>query len=100
MPTTPSPAILSAGAAQAHAAASPSLATPAAGKVNARQVAACFGAACARRATCVHYADVESPDEQRFVLTCRTPEGAFPLFEDRRAVTRTSPAADSEGGEI
>jgi uncharacterized OB-fold protein len=69
---------------------------PEAGKPDAREVAACLGSCCPKRGRCVHYADVESPDEHRVVLTCRTPEGAFPLFRDRRAPVAVA-VVDGEG---
>jgi len=71
------------------------------GKSDARNVAACFGVGCPKRGRCVHYADVELPAERRVVLTCRTPEGAFPLFEAIEPRRRSDAASvDGEGSEV
>jgi hypothetical protein len=60
--------------------------------------AACFGSGgCPHHATCPLYRKVELPGQERFVSTCRTPEGRYPLFEPRRAVAAV---VDGEGSEI
>jgi hypothetical protein len=48
----------------------------------------------------VHYANVERPQEHRVVLTCRTPEGTFPLFEAVEPRRRTDAVVDGEGSEV
>jgi hypothetical protein len=58
--------------------------------------AACFGTRCSRHSSCTHYHGVETPDRRRFIGTCRTPAGAYPLFEPRQAVPAAS-VVDGEG---
>lgn len=64
------------------------------------RAAACYGTDCSRRGKCLHYAEVEMPGEHRVVLTCRTPEGKFPLFvpAHKATVIRLAPV-DGEGSE-
>jgi hypothetical protein len=72
-----------------------------AGKSHSRNIAACLGIACPKRGRCVHYAEVELPEQPRHVRTCRTPEGAYPLFEAIEPRRRTDESVvDSNGGEI
>jgi len=62
---------------------------------------ACYGEHCQKRGRCVAYQRVEEQGQERFVLTCRTPEGTFPLFQaiEPRRRTDASPV-DGEGSEI
>ncbi|HYC00373.1 MAG TPA: hypothetical protein VEC57_14645 [Candidatus Limnocylindrales bacterium] len=87
-------------AANAHAAAQLVPEPTPASNQRARQVAACYGECCPKRGRCVVYRGVELPGADWFVLTCRTPEGAFPLFEDVAQPLPRALDADSEGGEI
>jgi len=87
-------------AANAHAAARLVPEPNSASKSRTQQVAACYGECCPKRGRCVVYRGVELPGADRFVLTCRTPEGAFPLFEDVARPLPRALDADSEGGEI
>lgn len=77
MPTTSTPAI---AAAQARATAASPVAAPRTGNAGAREVAACFGCCCPDHGRCKRYRGVEKPGQERFISTCRTPEGAYPLF--------------------
>jgi hypothetical protein len=65
-----------------------------------RPVAACLGLCCPKRGRCVHYSEVELPEQPRHVRTCRTPEGTYPLFEAIEPRRRTDSPVDSNGGEI
>jgi hypothetical protein len=64
------------------------------------QPAACFGVACPKRGRCVHYAQVELPEQPRHVRTCRTPEGVFPLFVAVEPRRWTDAPVDGDGSEI
>ena len=98
MPTAPTPAIASAAT---NAAASPSPELQPSGNQRAQHVAACLGICCPKRGRCVHYSEVERPEQPRAVRSCRTPEGTFPLFEaiEPRRRTDASPV-DGEGSEV
>jgi hypothetical protein len=96
MPTPTSPAIHSAEPANAAASPSPELA--AVSNARARNVAACYGEHCQKRGRCVAYGRVEERGQERFVLTCRTPEGIYPLFEAVEPRRRTDAhPVDGEG---
>jgi hypothetical protein len=58
--------------------------------------AACLGITCPKRGHCVHYTEVELPEQPPVVRSCRTPEGGYPLFVDRRPVVVAGPV-DGEG---
>ena len=63
--------------------------------------AVCYGSLCTWRGRCALYHGVETPGEERFIATCRTPEHEHPLFE-ARVVQRRSTApieTESDGGE-
>jgi hypothetical protein len=65
-------------------------------------IAACLGIACPKRGRCVHYAEVELPEQPRHVRTCVTPEGSYPLFvavAPRRRTDGEVPV-DGEGSEV
>lgn len=64
-----------------------------------REPAACLGITCPKRGRCVHYSEVELPEQPRQVRSCRTPEGAYPLFEATEPRRRTDGevAVDGEG---
>lgn len=98
MPTTTTPAIASAAA---NAAAAPTPAAVVRGNSGAQQVAACFGECCPYRGHCSGYSSVEAHGQERFIATCRTPEGGYPLFEAVAVAPLPARAAavDSEGGE-
>jgi hypothetical protein len=59
--------------------------------------AACFGVGCHKRHRCVHYTEVELPEQPPVVRTCRTPEGSYPLFEAVEPKRRTDSPVDGEG---
>lgn len=62
-----------------------------------RPIAACLGICCPKRGRCVHYTEVELPEQPRHVRTCRTPEGTYPLFIAIEPRRRTDPPVDGEG---
>lgn len=99
MPTPTTPAIPAVVSTPGSASAAPPVAAVEAGKSNARNVAACYGEHCQKRGRCVAYQRVELRGQERFVLTCRTPEGAYPLFEavEPRRRTDGEVPVDGEG---
>jgi hypothetical protein len=99
MPTPTTPAIRAVASTGGSASAAPPVAASAGGNPSAQNVAACFGTGCSDHGHCQRYAGVEAPGQERFMSTCRTPEGMFPLFKDKRPPVPL-PVVDGDGSEV